>query len=260
MPDQEMGSDRLVPKGLPGARRGYARHAVESLLREARETWAALEGEHRRLLAEIERTGGLEYLARDLGEVGGDVGRLLGDAQEAARGLRERARSDSAERVAAAVVEARRLGPEAAAQAFHLRVDAWAAAEALLRQAEEAHQSLIAEAEADVLVVRADAEQEAYRLVATARRGAQDVMREARFAAERTMLELQAQPERILPVDPVAPAPAEPAPRRRRSRGLAEPVARREDLIRVIQPPDTRRQSAGGIDPASYGDALAAEV
>ena len=67
MPDPDMGSDRLVPKGLPSARRGYDRHAVEYLLREAREAWAAQEKEHRRLLAEIERAGGLDYLARDLG-------------------------------------------------------------------------------------------------------------------------------------------------------------------------------------------------
>lgn len=265
MPDQEMGSDHLVPRGLPGARRGYDRHAVESLLREAREAWSALEGEHRLLLAEIERTGGLEYLARDLGEVGGDVGRLLGDAQEAARGLRERARSDSAERVAAAVAEARRLVVEAEGQAFHLRADAWAAADALLRQAGEAHRFMIAEADAEVLVVRAEAEQEAYRLVATARREAQDVMRGARFEAERTVLELQAQPERILPVDsePVqsAPSPPEkPGGRARRKRGEAPEARHPENVIRVIQPPGARRQGGGGMDPGSYGDALAAEV
>ena len=64
MPDQEMGPDSLVPKGLPSARRGYDHHAVEQLLRRAREAWVALQEEHRRLLAEIDRAGGLEYLAR----------------------------------------------------------------------------------------------------------------------------------------------------------------------------------------------------
>ena len=266
MPDQEMGPDSLVPKGLPSARRGYDHHAVEDLLRRAREAWAALQEEHRRLLSEIDRAGGLEYLARDLGSVGGDVGRLLADAQEASRGLRERARSDSAARLAAAVVEARRLVAEAEAQSFHLRADAWAAAEGLLQQAEDAHRSGLAAADAEVLLIRAEAEQEAYRLVATAKREAQDITRGARFEAERTVLEIRAQPERILPVDPepVAPAPAPPAEpaasRARRRRTPVAPEPAREDVIRVIQPPGARRSAETGLDPASYGDALAAEV
>ena len=267
MPDQEMGPDSLVPKGLPSARRGYDHHAVEQLLRRAREAWSALQEEHRRLLAEIDRAGGLEYLARDLGSVGGDVGRLLADAQEASRGLRERARSDSAARLAAAVVEARRLVAEAEAQSFHLRADAWAAAEELLHDAEEAHRAGLAAADAEVLLIRAEAEQEAYRLVATAKREAQDITRGARFEAERTVLEIRAQPERILPVEaepvgPVAP-PSEPAPaarRVRRRRGPIMPEPTREEVIRVIQPPGARRPAEAGLDPASYGDALAAEV
>src|SRR4030042_739460 len=101
MADQEMGPERLTPQGLPGARRGYDRRAVERLLEEAQRAWAALQQENRRLLDEIDRAGGLDYLARDLGAVGGDVGRLLGDAQEAARGLRERAQADSPDRLAA---------------------------------------------------------------------------------------------------------------------------------------------------------------
>jgi len=266
MPDQEMGPDSLVPKGLPSARRGYDHHAVEDLLRRAREAWAVLQEEHRRLLSEIDRAGGLEYLARDLGSVGGDVGRLLADAQEASRGLRERARSDSAARLAAAVVEARRLVAEAEAQSFHLRADAWAAAEGLLQQAEDAYRSGRAAVDAEVLLIRADAEQEAHRLVASAKREAQDITRGARFEAERTVLEIRAQPERILPVDPepVAPAPAPPAePGASRARRRRQPVApepAHEEVIRVIQPPGARRPVEAGIDPASYGDALAAEV
>jgi cell division septum initiation protein DivIVA len=265
MPDQEMGPDSLVPKGLPSARRGYDHHAVEQLLRRAREAWAALQEQHRRLLAEIDRAGGLEYLARDLGSVGGDVGRLLADAQEASRGLRERARSDSAARLAAAVVEARRLVAEAEAQSFHLRADAWTAAEGLLHDAEEAHRVGLAAADAEVLLIRAEAEQEAYRLVATAKREAQDITRGARFEAERTVLEIRAQPERILPVEvePVVESapPTEPAAgRARRRRGPVPPEPTREDVIRVIQPPGARRPAEAGLDPASYGDAMAAEV
>jgi hypothetical protein len=266
MPDQEMGPDSLVPKGLPSARRGYDHHAVEDLLRRARGAWAALQEEHQRLLSEIDRAGGLEYLARDLGSVGGDVGRLLADAQEASRGLRERARSDSAARLAAAVVEARRLVAEAEAQSFHLRADAWAAAEETLLQAEEAHRSGLAAVDAEVLLIRAEAEQEAYRLVATAKREAQDITRGARFEAERTVLEIRAQPERILPVEPepLAPAPVSPAEpgagRARRRRPPAAPEPAHEEVIRVIQPPGARRPAEAGLDPASYGDALAAEV
>jgi len=264
MPDQQMGPDRLVPRGLPGARRGYDREAVERLLHEAREAWAAQEEEHRRLLAEIDRAGGLQYLARDLGAVGEEVGRMLGEAQQAAQGLRERARADAAERVAAGAAAARRLVAEAEGQAFHLRADAWAAAEALLRQAGDAGRAMVAEAEAEVLVIRAEAEQEAYRLVTAARREAQDVVRGARFEAERTVLELQGQPERVLPVEPVpveTTAPEVPPGRSRRRRDTGEvPVVRPEDVIRVIQPPGARRAAPGAVDPGSYGDALAAEV
>ena len=163
------------------------------------------------------------------------------------------------------MAEARRIVAEAQAEALQLRAEAWAGAEGLLRQAEVAHRARIAEADAEVLVIRAEAEQEAYRLVSTAKREAQDITRGARFEAERTVLEIWAQPERILPVDPqpVEPAPA-PAPesiggRLRRRRNAAGPAPAAEDVIRVIQPPGARRPS-GGVDPASYGDALAAEV
>jgi cell division septum initiation protein DivIVA len=265
MPDEAMGPDRLVLKGLPRARRGYDHDAVEVLLRQARTAWATLEEEHRRLLAEIEHAGGLDFLSRDLGAVGSDIGRVLAGAQEAARGLRERARADSAERLSAAAAEAQRLVSEAEGQAFHLRADAWAAAEGLLRQAEEAHRRMLAAADAEVLMIRADAEQEAYRLVATARREAQEITRGARFEAERTVLEIKAQPERILPVEPVpvepAAPPAEPATgRARRRRGPSEPTAAHEDVVRVIQPPGSRRPTGEGLDPGSYGDVLAAEV
>ncbi|MBN2112995.1 MAG: hypothetical protein JW785_02575 [Acidimicrobiia bacterium] len=266
MPDQEMGPHRLVPKGLPGARRGYDRHAVDKLLAEARAAWAALEEEHRRLLTEIDHAGGVEYLGRDLGAVGDEVRRLLADAQEAARGLRERARVDSAERLTAAAAEAEKLVAEGEGQAYRLRAEAWAAAELLLRQADEAHREMIAAADTEVLVIRAEAEQEAHRLVAAAKREAQGITRGARFEAERTVLELRAQPERILPVEPVPVAPAEVpleepnAGRSRRRRAAPEPAARAEEVIRVIQPPGARRPVVAGIDPASYGDALAAEV
>jgi len=265
---QEMGPERLTPKGLPSARRGYERKAVERLLEEAQRAWAALQEEHRRLLEEIDRAGGLAYLARDLGEVGSDVGRLLGDAQAASRGLRERARADSAERLSAAEAEARRLVAEAEDQAFHLRSDAWAAGMDLLRHAVEAGRGMVQEAGVEVLSIRAAAEQEAHRLVAGARRESQDLLREARFAAERATLEARAAAEYLPPTSsamappqPGAVSSAEPSPAGRRRRRAPEAPAAVPDVIRVIQRAEGGRGVARpGIDPGSYGDALAAEV
>lgn len=267
MPNQEMGPERLTPKGLPSARRGYDRKAVERLFEEAQLAWAALQEEHRRLLAEIDRAGGLDYLARDLGAVGGDVGRLLGDAQEASRGLRERARVDSTERLAAAEVEARRLLAEAEEQAFQLRANAWATGMDLLRQAVETGRGMVREAGVEVLSIRAGAEQEAHRLVASARRESQDLLREARFAAERAMLEARVPAEQPAPIEPVVPGPpaaaSPPEAATGRRRRHAPEVTRAEIpyAIRVIQPAEGPRAAARpGIDPGSYGDAMAAEV
>lgn len=268
MSDQEPGPERLTPKGLPTARRGYDRDAVERLLEEARVAWAALQAEHRRLLAEIDRAGGLDYLARDLGAVGTEVGRLLADAQEAALGMRRRAQADSAQRLEAAAAEAQRLVSEAEAQAFELRADAWATGTELLRQAAETGRSMMEDAEAEVLIIRAGAEQEAYRLVASARRESQDLLREARFAAERAAQEARAQAVYLEPpAAPSAPARGESAPPeqrepgRRRHRSSEAPVVSSPDVIRVIQPdPGGRPIARPGIDPGSYGDALAAEV
>lgn len=267
MADQEMGVERLTAKGLPSARRGYDRKAVERLLEEAQRSWAALQQEHRRLLAEIERAGGLEFLARDLGEVGGDVGRLLGAAQETARGLRERARIDSIQRLEAAEAEARRVIAEAEQQAYRLRADTWAAGMDLLRQAAETGREIVREAGVEVLSIRAGAEQEAHRLVAGARRESQDLLREARFAAERAALDAQAAAEYSV-TPPVAPAPppagagpAEPAATGRRRRHVFQAPTEAPDVIRVIKPVEGPRAPVRpGIDPGSYGDALAAEV
>lgn len=262
MPDQEMGPERLTPKSLPGARRGYDRRAVDQLLDEARRGWAALQEEHRRLLAEIDRAGGLEFLARDLGEVGRDVGRLLGDAQATSHGLRERAQADSTQRLAAAQAEAQRLLVEAEEQAFQVRSGAWVQGMDVLRQAVETGRAVVADAQAEVLIIRAAAEQEAHRLVASARREAQELVRAARFAAERAVLEARAQAEQPVVIEP----PEEPEETARESgrrwRRGREPVPPTvPEVIKVIQP------SAGpvgaarpGIDPGSYGDALAAEV
>jgi cell division septum initiation protein DivIVA len=274
MPDEVLGPDRLTPKGLPTGRRGYDRGAVEELLSEARRAWAALEAEHRRLLEEIDRAGGLDYLSRDLGEVGADVGRVLGDAQETARGLRERARADSNDRLTAAGAAARRVAEEAQEQAFALRSDAWATGVEWLRQADEAAGEMIDAADAEVLVVRAGAEQEARRLIAAARKEAEDLLRAARFEAERSALEIRAQAAAAAPAEtpappakPLAPSAEEPAPtaerpvRRRWHRpDHEETPARDPQPIRVIRPAAPRRAGISDMDPGTYGDTLAAEV
>lgn len=261
-----MGPERLTVKGLPNARRGYDHKAVERLLEEARQAWTNLQQEHRRLMAEIEQAGGLEYLSRDLGAVGAEVGRVLADAQEAARGLRERARVDSAQQLTAAAAEAQRLVAEAEQQAFRARAGAWNTGMDLLHQALETGRAIVKEASSDALIVRAEAEQEAHRLVASARRESQDVLREARFAAERTMLEARTQMEQSVPVEAPAPDPApEPGPpassTRRRHRAPEVAPTEIPDVIRVIQPNQGgARVARAGIDPGAYGDSLAAEV
>jgi cell division septum initiation protein DivIVA len=267
MPDEVLGPDRLTPKGLPAGRRGYDRGAVEELLSEARRAWAALEAEHRRLLEEIDRAGGLDYLSRDLGEVGTDVGRVLGDAQETARGLRERARADSNDRLTAAADAARRVAEEAQEQAFALRSDAWATGVEWLRQADEAAGEIIEAADAEVLMIRAGAEQEARRLISAARKEAEDLLRAARFEAERSALEIRAQAAAAAPAEPPAPPAEEPAPaaerpvRRRWHRtDTEETPARDPQPIRVIRPGAPRRAGTSDMDPGAYGDTLAAEV
>ena len=211
MPDQEMGPDSLVPKGLPSARRGYDHHAVE-------QSAAPRPGSLGGAAGGAPPSAGRDRPGRRAGVPGARPGRAW-EATWAGCWPTPRRRPGACgsgpvptrpARLAAAVVEARRLVAEAEAQSFHLRADAWAAAEELLHEAEEAHRAGLAAADAEVLLIRAEAEQEAYRLVATAKREAQDITRGARFEAERTVLEIRAQPERILPVEaePVEPVEA----------------------------------------------------
>jgi cell division septum initiation protein DivIVA len=272
MPGEQIGPERLTAEGIPPARRGYDRKAVEALLEQARRSWSALTDEHDRLLQEIDRAGGLDYLARDLSEVGSEIGLVLRQAQEAAESLRTRARVDSEKRLAAAEAEGLRILADAEEQSRKLRGDSWEAGSELLRQVALAHEARVGETETEVLAKRAGAEQEAYRMVLAAQREAQEIVRTARFEVERALTEAKDHADRMvadarstvgahggLPADllPARPKPMEGA-------HVVEKPGSKSGLpndytIRLLPPKPTPAAEVG-VDPASYADAMAAEV
>jgi cell division septum initiation protein DivIVA len=265
MSENDLGPERLTAKSLPTGRRGYKKSEVERLLRAAAEAWSRLAAEHDKVMAEIERVGGLEWLARDLGAVGGDVGQILADAQTMAEGLRSRARADSTARLEAAVAAAEEMLAEAGEQAFYLRKDAWETASRLLDQAVATAEAVIENTEAEVLVERAQAEQEAHRLVQSAKRQAQDIVRAARFDGDRLLSEAHAMAGSLVSstagdtgeVSREVPAPD--AEKTAETEVPATPAG-----VRVIQKESKKRRPSTGPpqtpDPGLYGDALAAEV
>jgi cell division septum initiation protein DivIVA len=272
MPDEPIGPERLTTQGIPPARHGYDRKAVEALLEEARHSWSALAVEHGRMLQEIDRAGGLDYLARDLGEIGSEIGRVLRQAQEAAENLRSRAQVDSEKRLAAAEAEGLRVLTDAEGQSRKLRGDAWEVGSELLQQVAAAHEARLRETETDALAMRAAAEQEAHRLVSAAQREAQEIVRTARFEVERALTEAKDHADRMVAearttVGSHEGTAAEPLPPRPKlaegARTFEKPALQsglsNEYTIRVI-PPKPIPVAETGVDPASYADAMAAEV
>ena len=272
MTDQPFGPDRLTTGDLPKARRGYDRGAVEALLAEATEAWRHLEEEHAALMSRIEASGGLEYLQKDLTTIGEEVSRILGDAQAAADGLRERTETEASRRREESEADAMRRIEEADAQAFELRKSAWEAGMRLLEQVREAVAALIEDARQDALVIRAEAEKEGHRRIAAARKDGDDIIRQARFEADRSIQSAREIAEQL-----VARARRDAEEGTISSDALTDEVQRlraEQSItgVKVLEPdrrgaPPSRLdpgepRSYGELDPGQPGvsDALAAEV
>jgi cell division septum initiation protein DivIVA len=191
MPEDTLGPDTFSTRGIPTARRGYDRKVVDALVADAVAAWGALEKRYGELIAEIERSGGLQHLSRDLGAIAADVGRVLTAATEAADGIRSRAQADadrvaaesaaaSSQRLEAAAVQAASIVGEADRQAFDLRRDAWEAGMGLLVSVQQAIADVLAAADDEAQMIRADAEKENHRRLAMIRKEAGSSQRQVR--------------------------------------------------------------------------------
>ena len=280
-----MGPDTFSTRGIPTSRRGYDRKVVDALVADVVAAWGALESRHRELLAEIERSGGLEYLARDLGSIAGDVGRILSAATEAAEGIRSRAEED-ARRIAdesageaaalraAAAADAAGLESEAERQAFAVRRDAWDTGMDLLGGVYRAVADVLATAEDEAQVIRADAEKETHRRLAIARKEAEEIIRNAKFEADRQLTLARELAQEMLDRTQGSEAQVLPtaAERRRRQEIMVEierlRAERTIEAVSVLRaepaptPDDSPEVFFGELDPQApeLSDALAAEV
>ena len=198
MPEDTLGPDTFSTRGIPTSRRGYDRKVVDALVADAVAAWGALEKHHGELIAEIERSGGLEHLSRDLGAIAVDVGKVLTAATEAADGIRSRAQADadrvvaesaaaSSQRLDTAAVQAAGIVAEADRQAFDLRRDAWDAGMGLLVSVQQAIADVLAAADDEAQMIRADAEKENHRRLAMTRKEADEIVRNAKFEADRQL-------------------------------------------------------------------------
>lgn len=185
-------------RGIPNARRGYEKKAVDALVAKGVERWSELYRAHTGLLDEIAEMGGVDHLARELGTVGTEVRRILEAAEAAAAGLRDRAReaadrlhvesSAAADtRLSEASAEADRIIAEAEAEALALRQAAWEDGTRLLENAAEQSATILEEAGEEKLRLRAEGEREAHRRLAATRKEADDLVRTARFEADRQL-------------------------------------------------------------------------
>jgi len=254
MVDHPLEPDELTAAGLPSARRGFDRKAVIALLDEASRRWKELRDHHDSVIDEIERRGGVENLGRDLREIGERVANILGEAQQAAEGLRAHAVEEAQVRIDGALEYAGLVTDEADRAAFGLRKDAWETGSDLLHDVQATIEAMIEQAEADTLIIRAQAEQEAHRHLADSRKEATDIIRGARFEAERLMGEAKRRADELL----AGLAHAEAAAAEGRS------VRSADWGVTVIDTEGVRlgRDPAVEIDPhhPAYGDVLAAEV
>ncbi len=198
MADDEFGPDSLTTRGIPSARRGYDKRVVEAIFSQARERWQQLQDDFEELRAAVDESGGLEFLARELGAVGKDVGAILAAAQEAAEGMRGRAR-DEAERLQQESTDASdNTRAEAEQQAFAVRKDAWESAMVLLESAMADAARIIAEGKDDALLIKAQAEKEAHRHMSATEREASDLVRNARYEADRQINQAREMAQRII--------------------------------------------------------------
>ena len=92
MAEEFVGPEYLTTRGIPSSRRGYDKRVVDAVLSEARGHWQALLDRYNELRELVESTGGIEFLGKELSEIGRDVGEVLATAQQAADGIRSRSR------------------------------------------------------------------------------------------------------------------------------------------------------------------------
>jgi len=234
-----VGPGSLTIRGIPTARRGLDRRAVEQMLEDAESAWSALRDEHALLLTRIDRAGGIDYLAADLGAMAQEIGTLLSAAEDAAHGIRDRAAHDSEEQVRAATGTAVRSLDEAHRQAFDLRRDAWEAGTGLLDSVMESTARMVQRAEGDVLVIRAEAEQDAHRRVNSARKEGDDIIRNARYEADRMVNEARASADGL-----VGEARRDADSAQERTRALEE---RRKKLMADIEEARVSRLDGGPV-------------
>jgi hypothetical protein len=256
MTDEPFGPDRLTTHDLPKARRGYDRGAVEDLLSEAAEAWRRLREEHDALTARIAASGGLEYLQKDLSAIGEEVARILGDAQAAAEGLRERTEAEAVRRTEESTADAAARIEEAEAQSFDLRKSSWETGMRLLDQVREAVAALVADAEQDALTIRAEAEKEGHRRIAGSRKDGDDIIRQARFEADRMIQSAREIAEQL-----VARARHDSEAGTISSEGLTDEVQRlraEQSItgVRVLEPdrPESPSSRVDPAEPLSYGE------
>jgi vacuolar-type H+-ATPase subunit H len=190
--ERDLGPGDLSTRGLPTARRGYEKKAVDALVADAVDRWAELQRQHDELLEQVATVGGADHLARDLGAMGAEVGRILEAAQDAATSLRDRARED-AERVRSlASADADATMAAAEQQAFDARRSAWEQATSLVESAVATAEQILIDAREDLLRMRAEGEREAHRRAASTRKETDDLVRAARFEAERELTQARA--------------------------------------------------------------------
>jgi hypothetical protein len=281
MADPPLGPDTFSTRDLPTARRGYEKKAVEALIAEAVEQWAALDRRYRDLMKDVAESGGADALARDVEAVGAEVAKILEVAKAAAQGMRTRAHDDAqrveaesaaetAGRLQAAADEAAGIVAQAEMQAFELRRDAWDSGAALIASALETGEEIIEQAGEQALSIRADAERDAHQRLALTRRESDDVIRNARYEADRLLNQARTLAQTI--IDRASGSagedsdPAVPVARDQRIEEVERLHAERSIEGVAVLPAEPRSTSAevafGALDPqaSDLSDALAAEV
>lgn len=274
MAEELVGPEYLTTRGIPSSRRGYDKRVVDAVLSEARGHWQQLLDRYHELRQVVEATGGIDFLGKELSEVGRDVGEVLASAQQAADGIRTRSRAEAERIEREAADEAAAVVAEAEQQAFDLRSDAWDGGMELIESIEAEGERIIQAAKDSALLIRAQAEKDAHRHIAGAEREASDLVRQARYEADRqlnqarelaqTIIDRAAAPSFIEPGDTVQVR--DPGVERRRDEILGEieriRLQQNVDSVTVFDnepklPDDDRPYEPDGID---LSDVLAAEV
>lgn len=279
MADEEIGPDYLTTRGVPSSRRGYDKRVIDALLSEARDRWQRLLDEYEHLRGTVEASGGIEFLGRELGSVGTEVGEILSAAQQAAEGMRSRARQEADRIDSESARAAETAVAEAESQAFELRKSAWEAGMDLLDTALAEAERIIDAGKDDALLIRAQAEKDAHRHISGAERESSDLIRQARYEADRQLNQAREVAQQIIdraaapqyPATSDEPIPPDPVSEARREELLSEierlRVERSIDSVKVFDnqprvPPAAATAEAGGYEPEGIdlSDVLAAEV